>query len=88
LKLFEDDFKSGFPEKTTAIASIDISQSKLSLAVEKLNLLKKNIQSTSQNNQDTTEINYSQFKNKLIDKKNHNSTFQKGNTFIVHGNTL
>jgi len=88
LKLFKDDFKSDFPEKTTVIASTDISKSKLSLAVEKPNLLKKNIQSTTQNNQDITQIDYSQFRNKLIDKKDHNSTFQQSNTFIVHGNTL
>lgn len=82
--------KPGFSKRTTAATSNETSCSKLSLAVEKpnLHLLKKNIQSGSQNNQDITEINYSQFRNKLIDKKNHNSTFQKGNNYIVHGNTI
>lgn len=79
--------KSDFPERTTAYD--ETSCSKLSQAIEKSNshLLTKNIQNTSQNHQNMTEINYSQFRNKLIDKKDHNSTFQKGNKIIVHGNT-
>ncbi|KYM98586.1 hypothetical protein ALC62_10554 [Cyphomyrmex costatus] len=87
LKLFEhglNSVKSDFPERPTAYN--EASCSKVSQAIEKSNshLLMKNVQSTSQNYQDITEINYSQFKNKLIDIKDHNSTFQKGNKFIVH----
>ncbi|XP_071643287.1 uncharacterized protein Mus304 isoform X1 [Temnothorax longispinosus] len=85
LKLFEHDLnsiKSSFPEKTTAIAYNETSCSKLAIEKSNLRLLKKNIQGTSQ---DITEINYSQFRNKLIDKKDYNSTFQKDNNFIVQG---
>ncbi|XP_011689334.1 PREDICTED: myosin type-2 heavy chain 1-like [Wasmannia auropunctata] len=85
VKLFEHDLnsiKSGFSERT-AIVCNETSCSKLSQINPNV-YVKKNIQSTTQNNQDIMEINYSQFKNKLIDKKDHNSTFQKGNNFIVH----
>lgn len=76
--------KSDFPERTTAYN--ETSCSKLPQAIEKSNsdLLTKNVQSTSQNHQNITEMNYSQFRNKLIDKKDHNSTFQKSNKIIVH----
>ncbi|XP_039303351.1 uncharacterized protein LOC105195921 isoform X2 [Solenopsis invicta] len=71
-------------QKTTA-AACNKTCSKLSMIREKSNLqlLKKNIQDGSQNTQDTTEINYSQFSKKLIDKEDHNSTFQRSSNFIV-----
>ncbi|KAL6266027.1 hypothetical protein P5V15_002881 [Pogonomyrmex californicus] len=80
--------KSSFPEKTIATTSLETSCSKLSLPTEKFNLRlqRKNIQGTSQYSQDTTEINYSQFRNRLIDQKSHNSTFQNRNNFIVSDN--
>jgi len=79
--------KSDFPKK---IVYNETSYSKLPQALEKSNsdLLTKNAQSTSQNHQNITEMNYSQFKNKLINKKHHNSTFQKSNEIIVHGNII
>ncbi|EFN75344.1 hypothetical protein EAI_06127 [Harpegnathos saltator] len=85
--------KSKILEKPAAIASItnynDISQLKLSIPVEKSNLLlKKSVQGTSRVSQDIADINYSQFKNKLIVKKDHNSTFQKERNFIIPGNLL
>lgn len=94
MKLFEHDLnshkvKSDFPERSPAISHSEASCSKLSLVVEKpsLRLLKRNIQATSQNYHDITEINYSQFRNKLIENKNYNSTFQKDN-FIIQGNVI
>ncbi|KYN09509.1 hypothetical protein ALC57_18377 [Trachymyrmex cornetzi] len=75
--------KSYFPERTTAYNE---TCSKLPQAIETSNspLLTKNVQSTSQNHQNITEMNYSQFRKKLIHKKDHNSTFQKSNKIIVH----
>ncbi|XP_019700754.1 uncharacterized protein LOC105191407 isoform X2 [Harpegnathos saltator] len=43
----------------------------------------KSVQGTSRVSQDIADINYSQFKNKLIVKKDHNSTFQKERNFII-----
>lgn len=90
LKLFEhnsNSMKSGFSEKTFITYE---TCSKLPLSTEKpnLQLIRRNIQSMNQNSQDRTEINYSQFRNKLIDKNDHNSTFQKDNNFIVQGNNI
>lgn len=42
------------------------------------------IQGTSRNSQEIADFNYSQFRNKLIDRKDHNSTFQRSN-FIIPG---
>ncbi|XP_011870203.1 PREDICTED: uncharacterized protein LOC105563313 [Vollenhovia emeryi] len=81
LKLFEHDpnlIKFGSSERA-ATAYNETSCSKLSWAVQKpkLRLLKKTVQTISQNSQDVTEINYSQFRKKLMHKEDHNSTFQK-----------
>lgn len=71
----------------TADVCNETPQMKLPLPREKTNhWMKKDIQSTSRDTQDVIDINYSQFKNKLIDSKNHNSTFHKGNNFIISGN--
>lgn len=47
--------------------------------------VKKNVQGKSQ---DIPDVNYSQFRNKLINTGNHNSTFQRENNFIVSGNII
>ncbi|KYN36520.1 hypothetical protein ALC56_09115 [Trachymyrmex septentrionalis] len=73
--LWGDDFDEEDIEEMDLIASQACVQSNSQLLT--------NVQSTSQNHQNITEMNYSQFRNKLIDKKDHNSTFQK-NKIIVH----
>ncbi|XP_032690515.1 uncharacterized protein LOC116853492 isoform X2 [Odontomachus brunneus] len=75
-------------EKPTATASTtkcnEIPRLKLPVSVEKFNpWLKKTIQDTSLNSQNIVDVNYSQFRNKLIDRKDHNSTFQRGSNFII-----
>lgn len=87
--MFEHDLnsmKSDFPKRTANITCNETSCSKLSLTREKpnLKLLRENIQSINKNSQDITEINYCQFRNKLLDKNDYNSTFQEDN-FIVQG---
>lgn len=76
--------KSGFSERTFITHNETCSKLPLSTEKPNLQLLKKNIQDMTQ---DATAINYSQFRNKLIDKKGHNSTFQKDN-FIIQGNNI
>lgn len=74
-------------EKPAAIASTTNCNKAplLPIFVEKSDSwLKTTIPGTSQNSQDVADINYSQFRSKLIDRKDHNSTFQKG-TFIISG---
>jgi len=92
-KLFESGVqtKVDFVEKSvplsTNIAYNETSRLKTSLPIEKFDLwTRKAIQGTSRDSQDVTEINYSQFRNKLVEKKDHNSTFQKRDNIIVSGN--
>ncbi|XP_072755472.1 uncharacterized protein Mus304 isoform X2 [Anoplolepis gracilipes] len=72
--------KSDLPEKPSTCN--EPSRLKLLRPTEKSDLctIKKDIQAKSQ---DIADINYSQFRNKLINRESHNSTFQKGNNFIV-----
>jgi hypothetical protein len=80
--------KSNFPEKPITSVYNKMSQLKFPLSTESSNLcMKKDMQGTSRNSQDIAEINYSQFKNKLIDRKDHNSTFQKTNNIILQLNS-
>lgn len=95
-KLFESNTHSArldFLEKPVPVSSAVpynetiTSRLKTPLPIEKFDwMIKKDIQSTSRDSQDITEINYSQFRNKLVDRKDHNSTFQKRNNIIVTGN--
>lgn len=75
--------KTNFIEKLSSFNRI--SQIKVLVPTEKSNLKTMNMQGTSQSTQDLGEINYSQFRNKLMDKKDHNSTFQKGNSILMPG---
>ncbi|XP_020288152.1 uncharacterized protein LOC109856860 isoform X2 [Pseudomyrmex gracilis] len=77
--------KTNFTEKPTV--SNRISQFKIPVPTEKSKLKTMNMQGTSQSTQDLAEINYSQFRNRLMDKKDHNSTFQKGNSIIMPDNS-
>ncbi|KMQ90233.1 hypothetical protein RF55_10030 [Lasius niger] len=84
-KLFESSLrsiKSGLSERPSAVACNETSRLKLSHPIGKSDLcmMKKDMQGKSQ---DIADINYSQFKNKLINREIHNSTFQKGNNIIV-----
>jgi len=92
-KLFESGMqaKMDFLEKPVPISTItynETSRLKASLPMEKFDswTVRKAIQGTSRDSQDVTEINYSQFRNKLVEKKDHNSTFQKRDNIIVSGN--
>lgn len=76
--------KSDFSQRPSTIACNETSRLKLSRLTGKSDLcMKKDIQGKSQ---DIADINYSQFRNKLISRESHNSTFQKGNNIIVPGN--
>lgn len=82
--------KSDLLEKPAATANMtkcsEIPRLKLPVSTEKFNpWLKKTVQNTSPNSQNIVDINYSQFRNKLIDRKDHNSTFQRGSNFIIPG---
>lgn len=79
--------KSGLSERPSAVACNETSSLKLSHPIGKSDLcmMKKDMQGKSQ---DIADINYSQFKNKLINREIHNSTFQKGNNIIVPGNII
>lgn len=74
--------KSGLPERPSTTAYKETSRLKLLQPMEKSGLytMKKDIQGKSQ---DIADINYSQFRNKLINTGSHNSTFQRRNNFIV-----
>ncbi|XP_070171270.1 uncharacterized protein Mus304 [Polyergus mexicanus] len=72
--------KSGLPERSSIIACGETSRLKLLQPMENLYTMKKDIQGKSQ---DIVDINYSQFRNKLINRESHNSTFQRGNNYIV-----
>lgn len=78
--------KSDFPERSSSIACNEMSRLKLQ-PIEKFDLYtaNRNIQGKSQ---DIADVNYSQFRNKLINRGNHNSTFQRENNFIVSGNIV
>ncbi|GAB1869537.1 hypothetical protein CAJAP_10616 [Camponotus japonicus] len=73
--------KSDLPERPSNIACSETSCLKLQ-SMEKSNLytVNRNVQGKSQ---DIPDVNYSQFRNKLINRGNHNSTFQRENNFIV-----
>lgn len=80
--------KLNFPEKPVSSGCNKTSQNlKFPLSTENFNLwmMKKDMQGKSQDDQNIAEINYSQFRNKLMDRKDHNSTFQKTN-IIIPGN--
>lgn len=66
------------------------SRGKTAVHMEKFEswVTRKDVQSTSRVSQDITEIDYSQFKNKLVERKHHNSTFQKRDNIIVPGNGI
>lgn len=92
-RLFENGLHSVRPNlleeaaATTATIYKEASQFKLPLPSEKSNFwLKRNVQGTSRDSQDITDINYSQFRNRLIDREDHNSTFQRKTNCIVPGN--
>lgn len=77
--------KSDLLERPTACN--EALQLKSALSAKKPDFwLRKDIQSTSRDCQDIADIDYSQFRDKLIHRKDHNSTFQRGNNFIVSGN--
>lgn len=78
--------KSDLPERPSNIACSETSCLKLQ-SMEKSNLytVNRNVQGKSQ---DIPDVNYSQFRNKLINRGNHNSTFQRENNFIVSGNIV
>ncbi|XP_011342907.1 uncharacterized protein LOC105282560 isoform X2 [Ooceraea biroi] len=95
-KLFESSTHSAglnFLEKPvpapTTVAHNETVTSRLKtlLPVETFNswTMRKNMQGTSRDSQNVTEIDYSQFKNKLMDRKDHNSTFQNRNNIVVPG---
>ncbi|XP_012217360.1 uncharacterized protein [Linepithema humile] len=77
--------KSNFSEKPVTSTYNKMLQLKFPLSTESSNLcmMRKDMQGTSRDSQNITEINYSQFRNKLMDGKDHNSTFQKTNNIIV-----
>ncbi|XP_014487906.1 PREDICTED: uncharacterized protein LOC106751521 [Dinoponera quadriceps] len=80
--------KSELLEKPAATASTsdynEVSKAKLSVSLEKSNVwLKKAVQSTNLDSQITADTDYSQFRNKLIDRTDHNSTFQKRSNFTI-----
>lgn len=81
-----NSMKSDFPDGTAAVTCNETSCSKLSTR-ENLRSLKEDVQGTSENSQNITEIDYRQFRNKLLDKNKYNSTFQEDN-FIVRGNAV
>lgn len=78
---------SNLPEKSITSVHNKPLQLKFPLSIKSSNLcmMKKDMPGTSRDSQNITEINYSQFRNKLMDRKDHNSTFQKTN-IIVSGN--
>lgn len=93
-KLFESNSQStrlSFLEKPAPVPTTSgynpagASRGKTAVHMEKFEswVTRKDVQSTSRVSQDITEIDYSQFKNKLVERKHHNSTFQKRDNIIV-----